>query len=110
MQNALNAAGEDNFKGQINICSENSFIIIDFHDNGCGIPEDIKNKIFGKGFSTHNGGGFGLYYAKETLAKYGGRIFIQQTSVGKGTTIRVLLKKIKNREAYFVKKETTDHR
>jgi len=45
-------------------------------DNGPGIPEDIKDRIFEAGFTTKGsrGDGMGLAIVKETLQEYGGDI------------------------------------
>ena len=45
-------------------------------DNGIGIPDEIKNKIFNEGFSygEAKGSGLGLYIVKKIIEKYGGSI------------------------------------
>jgi len=63
-------------------------------DTGCGIPRDDTSKIFDRDFSTKKEGGFGLYYAKTTLARYGGSIKVLKSEVGKGTTMLVEVKRI----------------
>jgi len=65
---------------------------IDVIDNG--IPENQWEEIFRFGFTTKAGGkgGFGLYHARQRLAKYGGKIFVAASEIGRGTTMRICLK------------------
>jgi len=59
---------------------------ITFADNGYGIPDDIKEKIFIPKFSTkEEGSGIGLAIAKRGLEHAGGSIWFDST-LGKGTT------------------------
>ncbi|OEK01715.1 hypothetical protein BFP97_09390 [Roseivirga sp. 4D4] len=59
---------------------------ITFEDNGNGIPEDIKEKIFIPKFSTkEEGSGIGLAIAKRGVEHAGGSIWFDST-LGKGTT------------------------
>jgi PAS domain S-box-containing protein len=66
-------------------------------DNGYGIPEEEKAKIFGKLFRADNvrkldveGTGLGLYIVKEVVQKMGGRVWF--TSIeSAGTTFYVIL-------------------
>lgn len=59
---------------------------ITFEDNGSGIPDDIKEKIFIPKFSTkEEGSGIGLAIAKRGVEHAGGSIWFDST-LGKGTT------------------------
>jgi len=59
---------------------------ITFADNGYGIPDDIKEKIFIPKFSTkEEGSGIGLAIAKRGVEHAGGSIWFDST-LGKGTT------------------------
>lgn len=52
-----------------------------YDDNGCGIPDSEKTKIFGEGYGK--GTGYGLYLIKKTCDAYGWTI--EETGVcGKG--------------------------
>jgi signal transduction histidine kinase len=56
-----------------------------------GIANEIKDKIFKKGFSTRKsegGTGMGLYVVSEILKEHGGKTYYDST-VGKGTTFFV---------------------
>ena len=63
---------------------------ITVEDNGIGIPLDIKQKIFKKGFGKNTG--FGLFLAREILAITG--ILIHETGVyGKGARFEIIVPK-----------------
>lgn len=67
------------------------YIQISIEDNGVGIPNEIKDEIFKKGFSarrSQRGTGMGLYVVSEILREHGGRIHYDST-VGRGTTFFV---------------------
>ncbi len=54
----------------------NSEVTLHFKDDGDGIPEEMKSKVFDFGFTKTNGSGIGLYQTKETLKKLGASIKI----------------------------------
>jgi len=94
IDNALRATSKiSNPKITINIQFEASYCVIDITDNGCGIPEDKWEKIFDRHYTTKDEGGFGLYYSREELAKFSGKIFVKESEPGKGTTIRMMLRR-----------------
>lgn len=72
---------------------EGNYCTIDIRDNGCGIPREDWERAFERYFTTKAEGGFGLYYAREMLAKFGGKIFVLDSVVGSGTTMRTVLRK-----------------
>ncbi|MFA9188532.1 ATP-binding protein [Flavobacterium sp. FBOR7N2.3] len=53
-----------------------SDFILYFKDDGDGIPNEIKDKVFDFGYTKTNGSGIGLYQTKETLKKLGASITI----------------------------------
>ena len=59
-------------------------LFITVTDNGCGIPDDIKDRVFENGFSTKGTGrGVGLYHTKQLIESLGGSIsFESQTGIG----------------------------
>ena len=88
--------GEKLFKGKIKLTQQDTALLIDVSDNGKGISKKYHNKIFEKGYTTRTtDGGFGLFYARETLQKYGGEIFVLKSEKNIGTTMRVVLKVVK---------------
>ncbi len=71
---------------------ENDYMII-FKDNGKGIPEEAKEKIFNANFTTKEKGmGLGLKLAKRFLESINGKIFLLE-STEKGTAFRLQIPK-----------------
>ena len=70
-------------------------IRIDVSDTGKGIPRKGWKKVFTPGFSTKKRGwGLGLTLAKRIIEEYhGGKLFIKNSEIDKGTTFRIILKK-----------------
>lgn len=69
------------------------YVIIDISDTGKGIEKKNFRKVFNPGFSTRQRGwGLGLTLAKRIVEGYhGGRIFVKNSKIGKGTTFRIML-------------------
>ena len=72
--------------------SGNGELLLTVRDTGCGIPDDIKDRIFEKGFSTKGTGrGVGMYHTKQLVESLGGTIsFVSEQDVG--TSFMVQLK------------------
>jgi signal transduction histidine kinase len=70
-------------------------VIIDVTDTGKGIPKGSFRKIFDPGYSTkQRGWGLGLSLAKRIVDEFhSGRIYVRQSEPGKGSCIRIILKK-----------------
>ena len=70
----------------------NGDLLLTVRDTGCGIPDDIKDRIFEKGFSTKGTGrGVGMYHTKQLVESLGGTIsFVSEQDVG--TSFMVQLK------------------
>lgn len=70
-------------------------IILDITDTGKGVPKSQFKTIFNPGFSTKKRGwGLGLSLAKRIIENYhGGKIFIKNSEIKKGTTFRIILPK-----------------
>lgn len=68
---------------------EEKYAVIEVKDNGSGIPEDVRKKVFIPNFSTKVGGsGLGLAMAKRGIEHSGGNIWFE-TEEGNGTTFYV---------------------
>ncbi|WP_111670748.1 sensor histidine kinase [Algoriphagus litoralis] len=83
-------------KGSITIDilqDSDKYVIVDITDTGKGIDRRNFRKVFNPGFSTRQRGwGLGLTLAKRIVEGYhGGRIFVKNSEVGKGTTFRIML-------------------
>jgi len=61
---------------EIKISSANNDCKIIISDNGSGIPEKIREKVFDEGFIHGDNGrtGIGLFIVRETIKRYGGSI------------------------------------
>lgn len=70
---------------------KNSDVLITISDNGTGIPDGLKDKIFEPKFTTKTSGmGLGLAMIKNMIEAYGGTISFD-TVLDKGTTFYVKL-------------------
>ena len=72
------------------LCSENdSRINIEVKDNGKGISQEVRTKIFIPFFSTRdNGSGIGLSFSKFVILQHGGRIKVE-SEINKGTLFTI---------------------
>ncbi|MFC1898113.1 ATP-binding protein [Candidatus Cloacimonadota bacterium] len=77
----------------INLMKEDDKSIIEICDDGKGIPDEFKKKVFEKEFFMGKSGntGLGLYIVKKTIERYEGEITILD-NVPKGTIFRIELK------------------
>jgi nitrogen-specific signal transduction histidine kinase len=68
-------------------------VIIEVHDNGCGMDEATMARIFDPLFSTkkdRGGTGLGLYVCQNLVRNLGGHLEVESTN-GEGTVFRVIL-------------------
>lgn len=79
----------------IDINEEGKKVHIDITDTGKGIPQQRFNQIFKPGFtSKKRGWGLGLTLAKRIIEVYHkGKIFVKSSTIDRGTTMRITLKK-----------------
>ncbi len=75
------------------IKEEEKQVKIAISDTGKGIPKSQFNQIFKPGFTTKKRGwGLGLSLSKRIIEDYhNGRIFVQKSEMGKGTTFEIQL-------------------
>ena len=67
------------------------FCTISITDNGPGIPEADRNRIFEPFYSTRpSGTGLGLFYVKQVIDAHKGRVEVT-SEIGKGTTFTICL-------------------
>ncbi len=77
--------------GEIKVClsQQKDNVIVTVKDNGTGIPDEIKEKIFRPNFTTKSSGmGLGLAMVKNTVEGANGQIWFE-TELGKGTQFYV---------------------
>jgi len=93
-KNAMDAIEGNGLIGFI-IHEELNYVVIDIKDNGKGIPKSKYKTIFKPGFTTkERGWGLGLSLTKRIVEEYHkGKIFVAESTLGGGTTIRIILKK-----------------
>lgn len=83
----------DGRKGEIKIeaYSDDSFVTIKVSDNGSGIPEELRPKIFTPNFTTKSTGtGLGLAMVKNSIQSFNGTIQFE-TQLNIGTTFIIKL-------------------
>ncbi|MEM2801498.1 MAG: PAS domain-containing sensor histidine kinase [Archaeoglobaceae archaeon] len=76
VQNSFVHGGE-NVKVLIETFKNNNFVGFRISDTGKGIPEEIKAKIFEKGFTTGKRTGIGLFVANWLVKMYNGKIEVK---------------------------------
>lgn len=87
---AIADRGGDGGQGQITITTraDGAEASVSVSDNGCGIPDDVRDRVFEQFFTTKEvgrGTGQGLSIARSLMDGLGGRIEID-SEVGAGTT------------------------
>jgi C4-dicarboxylate-specific signal transduction histidine kinase len=96
MMNAAQAVEGENSRVELNVAPRDDLlegVVIEISDNGCGMDDDTRLKIFNPFFTTKSAGGgtgLGLYVCHNLIQGLGGQIEVESTS-GKGSTFRVIL-------------------
>ncbi len=66
-------------------------MLIAFQDNGCGIPEDIREQLFHRQVTTKTDGiGLGLVNVRQIIQDFGGTVNLESQE-GKGATVTLRL-------------------
>ncbi len=91
-KNAANAIGTEG-KISIFIRQHRKKVYIDISDTGVGIPKSKFETVFEPGYTTRKRGwGLGLSLVKRIIENYHyGQIFVKESTIGKGTTFRIIL-------------------
>ena len=95
IKNAIDAMlGKGDLKLNIDYTSKKVKITVS--DTGKGMPKKLFKQIFKPGFTTKKRGwGLGLSLSKRIVADYHkGKIFVQKSEIGKGTTFEILLDRV----------------
>jgi PAS domain S-box-containing protein len=67
------------------------YVRLAFSDEGCGMPENVRMKIFDPYYTTKSGGmGLGLASVHSIINRHGGHIEVR-SKIGKGTTFTLFL-------------------
>ncbi len=95
MKNSLDAL-QGHGAIDVTISSDEKNIMVDVRDTGKGIPKGNWNRIFEPGFTTKTRGwGLGLSLSKRVIEEYHhGKIAVIDSEPGKGTTIRITIKRV----------------
>lgn len=94
--NAFQAADKESSWVKLNVKKGDTWrehLIIEVSDNGCGMDEETRKKIFDPLFTTKGpkvGTGLGLYVCHNLIEELGGRIDVWSEPI-KGSTFRVIL-------------------
>lgn len=93
IKNALDAMDKKNGKILIKSIFKKNKLYYQIIDNGKGIQKNQFNKIFETGYtSKKHGWGMGLALSKRIVERiHGGRIFVEKSEIGHGTTITLIL-------------------
>jgi two-component system phosphate regulon sensor histidine kinase PhoR len=98
LDNALKYSS-GNSKIEMEIKEKDNFVELIVKDNGIGIPQEYKDRIFEKFFrvpagDTHNakGYGLGLSYVAHVVEKHNGTVSVE-SKAGSGTTFTINLPK-----------------
>ena len=93
IHNAINYCNPANPTVQITITDNDQGYSIEITDNGPGIPDAVKSRVFEmfyRGNTESTGSGLGLYIVKNALEKMKGSIELKSI-VGEGTTFTVCI-------------------
>ena len=83
---------------QIRMSSNQKHFILEFEDNGLGIPHKEQKKVFSKFHRIYDkdipnvkGTGLGLYWVREIIKNFGGKISLSSEGKQKSSTFRIEL-------------------
>ncbi len=94
LENVIKHAECDKIK--VSSKDEKHELIVNIEEDGIGVPDDIKEKIFERGYKSKEtgGSGLGLYLVKEILTGYGGSIEVKDSYMG-GAKFELRFEKVK---------------
>jgi signal transduction histidine kinase len=79
----------------IDLSEDEKYFYVDVSDTGKGIPSNEFKLVFQPGFTKKKRGwGLGLPLAKRIIQQYHkGKLFVKTSAIGRGTVIRIQLRK-----------------
>jgi PAS domain S-box-containing protein len=89
---AVTTLGQPGGRVAVRTREEGEDLVFEVADNGCGIDQEIKSKVFTTFFTTKGGKGtgLGLLTTRKIVQQHGGRIEIE-SKPGQGSTFRIRL-------------------
>ncbi len=98
VSNAVDACKEKQYLGketpkvEVEVIKHEDELLFAIEDNGIGMSEEVKNKLFTRFFSTkeQKGTGLGLCVSQKVVEEHGGRIDVD-SEPGKGSTFTIVL-------------------
>jgi signal transduction histidine kinase len=93
LYNAIEAIDHEGER-RVSICTRSAgdAIEIEVADTGCGIPEELRGKLFETAFTTKpQGSGLGLGIARDIVRQHGGSISLRHSNPDVGTSFCVRL-------------------
>ena len=94
IERAKNAKGRISLSARNTVVDDTEMVQLTVRDNGTGFEEDVRNRIFQRGFTSKSKGdttGLGLHWCANAVASMGGRIFADSQGEGCGAEFHVLL-------------------
>jgi nitrogen fixation/metabolism regulation signal transduction histidine kinase len=94
VKNSIQSLSEQEYKSiEVKVSENNGYVIINIADNGQGISEEDKERVFEPKFTTKSSGmGLGLPMIKNIVEAYNGTISFN-SKLNKGTVFKVVLPK-----------------
>ena len=79
LENAIKHNDSEVPEVDVSVQERNDWVQIRISDNGPGVPEDIRQDIFGKGEKglESKGTGIGLYLVNQLVEQYGGEVWVE---------------------------------
>lgn len=92
IDNGIKAVDQDG-KVTVRTMEDNGDVVVEVEDNGCGVPDDLLEKLFDPFFTTRpvgEGAGLGLTVARDIVTAHGGSLrLIGRESGGTRVSIRM---------------------
>jgi signal transduction histidine kinase len=93
IQRSQSESGEIRVIASPETVDKQEMVRLTIRDTGCGFDDNIRQKIFQRGYTSKQGHmtGLGLHWCANALAGMGGRIRAESTGFGHGAEFHVLL-------------------
>jgi sensor histidine kinase regulating citrate/malate metabolism len=88
LDNAFDAVGStDDKQVHVRVHADTDTLEVDVDDSGAGLPEDVRDQVFRRGWSTKRGDravgrGLGLALVGQVVRRYGGRVAVEDSPLG----------------------------